>query len=181
MTLDDEHTAALHAAAGRVETAKADLDEAKADRETLIAQIALAGGTYREIAAESGMSYQRVHQLLTGEKPPMRPWGTERLFHCPRCQATPGADCTDEKGKRRTAMHIERSHRCIFVFEERDEPRADEPGPHTALYQPHGRVGRIGFRAEGPVFLDPDSAAAYARTLVDGWVGRWTGHEWSRT
>jgi len=180
MTLNNEdHISALRAAAERVEQTKAEFDRAKADRETLIAQVALAGGTYREIAAESGLSFQRVHQLLTGEKPPMRPFGTDLLFHCPTCDAKPGERCKDEKGKRRIHMHIERSWRCQAVFEEGEDPQPDEPGPHTPLYQPHERIG-VGFHESGPVFIDPDNAAAYARTLNEGYVGRWTGTRWER-
>ena len=188
MTINDDQAQSLREAAERVKATKDEYDAAKSNREQLIAAVALDGASYRELADAADLSYQRVHQLLTGEKkPPAMPAGIADAFHCPKCGAKPRHDCKDDKGKRRLTTHIERSHRSHAVIFDNAESRPDEPASLMGLYSAM-RMTRIGSSGSflpqdvGPIYINPDDAAAHARTLGEGaHVACWTGRKWEAT
>lgn len=100
MTLSDVFEKKLRDTAEWVTREKRGYDLARSYREDLIRMAAAAGGTYREIAVASGVSYQRVAQIVTGEPPPGLPWDAPREIACPECGAQPGESCPGVFGAR---------------------------------------------------------------------------------
>lgn len=105
MTIPDEMKAALAAAGARVDEAKAAYDQARADREALVREVASNGGKYREIAHVGGLSYQRVGQIVTGSEPPALNFMAPLEIPCPTCGAKAGDTCPKASG----VFHTERS------------------------------------------------------------------------
>jgi hypothetical protein len=176
MTINDEQRSVLEQATSDVDQAKAAFDAAKLERERLIHQIALSGASYREIAQAAGISYQRVHQLLTGEKPPQMPWQIHELFTCPKCEAKPRHACVKPSGY----AHQERHYRAYDVFFGGADPLPGEPGLGSELFHAMETYGP-GWREKGPIYLTRDDAEAYVDTLAAGsYVARWAGRKWER-
>lgn len=113
MTINDEFKELLTKAADNVTEAKRAYDVARQVREALIRDAAEAGGTYREIAALSGVAYQRVGQIITGETPPGLQWDAPKEIACKECGAKPGEFC---EGKYGASFHDVRIDERMAMF-----------------------------------------------------------------
>lgn len=107
--LDMEPTAGqearLAAAHERVTDTKRDYDQARADRDDLIREMALVGLTYRAISDHVGVAYQRIFQIVG--VPDTRPRIEDVIgAPCSRCGAQPGEPCEGKGG--RFSFHAQR-------------------------------------------------------------------------
>lgn len=113
MTLTDVQIETLQGADLLVREAKAMYDNARLIREREIRLVAAEGGTYREIGEVAGVAYQRVAQIVTGDKPITRPQNDHLEHACPRCGADVGEACD---GKLRFESHAERINVAYEAF-----------------------------------------------------------------
>src|SRR5918999_1035945 len=75
MTLDDEILAEARSLRSRLLELQHDAERAQADYHHAIRRLQAAGGSLREIAAELGLSHQRVHQIVGADAPDELPRG----------------------------------------------------------------------------------------------------------
>ena len=123
MKLTDAQIEALESAVAAVQEANAALKEAKANREQLLRELGAEGHSYRTLAQYSGVSYQRVAQLL-GVKDDRLHVGQTIEAYCPTCEAEPGARCVGATGR----FHGERYTRRQAIHDgELDDVREGEP------------------------------------------------------
>jgi ATP-dependent Clp protease ATP-binding subunit ClpA len=73
MTLDEEILTEARSLRSRLLELQHDAERAQADYHHAIRRLQAAGGSLREIAAELGLSHQRVHQIVGADAPDERP------------------------------------------------------------------------------------------------------------
>ena len=105
MTIDEQQIEDLRNISQAVKYAKDIYDDARSQRERMMRKAAMNGASYREIAAATGLAYQRVAQII-GDKPDERPDIRDTVnVPCPKCGAAAGEQCG---GRTFASFHAER-------------------------------------------------------------------------
>lgn len=106
MKLTEAHSEALRDLSDDVTEAKASLATANDKRDQFVRGLVAEGYSYRSIASDSWLSYQRVSQIAGGADDRLSMDATLEAY-CPTCEAAPGEHCVKASGR----FHIDRIYR----------------------------------------------------------------------